>query len=135
MTGHDNPHLPPNDPHGHKSEDDIAYGKVIIIGVASLAIFAASTWWAAVILSRETKRVEKEVGAIHRPLKVEQEEIGIVDQVPFSVDKRLPIWRDEHNRRLNGYGWVDRPKGIAHVPIEHAMEAVAAGALPAGAPR
>ena len=132
MSGHD-----PHNQHdnGHKSEDEIDYWKVILVGVFSLAIFAISTVWAAWILSHETKKVEQATGATQRPLKVVAEEIGIVDQVPFSVDKRLDRWQAEHSARLNGYGWTDRSKGIAHVPIERALEAVAAGALPAGAPR
>ena len=133
MSGHDNKSH--NDPHAHGGEDEIAYGKVISIGVVSLAIFAVSTWWAATILSRETKKNEQATGAVYHPQRVEQEEIGIVDQMPFSVDTRLHRWRAEHSARLNGYGWVDRDKGVAHVPIEQAMDAVANGALPAGAPR
>jgi hypothetical protein len=121
--------------HGHKSEDEIEYWKVILVGVVSLVIFALSTVWAAWILSHETKKTEEAVGVTHRPARVEKEEIGIVDQVPFSVDTRLQRWKREHSARLNGYGWIDRNKGIAHVPIERAVEAVAGGALPAGAPR
>jgi hypothetical protein len=131
MSGHDNTH---ND-HGHKSEDEIAYGKVILVGVVSLAIFALSTVWAAKILSHETQKVEEATGATQRPPRVVEEEIGIVDQVPFSIDKRLHRWKAEHAARLNGYGWVDRSKGIAHIPIEKAMDDVAGGTLPAGAPR
>jgi hypothetical protein len=130
MSGHDK-----HDQHAHGGEDEIAYGKVIGVGVVSLAIFALSILWASRILSRETERNEEATGVTHRPARVEQEEIGIVDQVPFSVDKRLHRWKAEHAARLNGYGWVDRSKGIAHVPIEQAMESVAGGALPAGAPR
>jgi hypothetical protein len=130
MSGHDK-----HDQHAHGGEDEIAYGKVIGVGVVSLAIFALSILWASRILSRETERNEEATGVTHRPARVEQEEIGIVDQVPFSVDKRLHRWKAEHAARLNGYGWVDRSKGIAHMPIEQAMDAVAGGALPAGAPR
>jgi hypothetical protein len=132
MSGHDKSH---HDQHAHGGEDEIAYGKVIAVGVVSLTIFALSILWAARILSRETERNEEATGVTHRPSRVEQEEIGIVDQVPFSIDKRLHRWKAEHAARLNGYGWTDRSKGIAHVPIEQAMEAVAGGALPAGAPR
>jgi hypothetical protein len=136
MSGHDK-HLSHDDhkAHAHGGEDEIAYGKVIGVGVVSLAIFALSILWAARILTRETERNEEATGVTHRPTRVEQEEIGIVDQVPFSSDKRLHRWKAEHAARLNGYGWVDRSKGIAHVPIDQAMEAVAGGALPAGAPR
>jgi len=133
MSGHDKSH---NDHgHGHGAEDEIAYGKVIGVGVVSLAVFALSIFWAWKILGRETEKVEQATGVTHRPMRVEQEEIGIVDQVPFSIDKRLHRWKAEHAARLNGYGWIDRSKGIAHVPIDQAMEAVAGGALPAGAPR
>jgi hypothetical protein len=121
--------------HGHKSEDEIDYWKVIVVGVVSLAIFALATVWAALLLRHETKKIEQTTGITQRPLRVTQEEIGIVDQVPFAIDNRLQRWRQEHEARLNGYGWVDRDKGIAHVPIERALEAVAGGALPAGAPR
>jgi hypothetical protein len=133
MSGHDKSH---NDHgHGHGAEDEIAYGKVIGVGVVSLAVFALSIFWAWKILGRETEKVEQATGVTHRPTRVEQEEIGIVDQVPFSIDRRLHRWKAEHAARLNGYGWIDRSKGIAHVPIDQAMEAVAGGALPAGAPR
>jgi len=55
--------------------------------------------------------------------------------VPFATDTRLHRWRAEHNAKLNGYGWIDREKGIVHVPIERAMDAIAGGTLPAGAPK
>ena len=32
--------------------------------------------------------------------------------------------------QLNGYGWVDRKAGIAHIPIERAMEILAQSGLP-----
>jgi hypothetical protein len=136
MSGHDNPKsLHGQDGGGHKSEDEIAYGKVIVVGAASLIVFALSTVWASIILSRETKKIEETTGVVYRPERVTEEEIGIVDQVPFATDRRLHKWKAEHAAKLNGYGWVDRGKGVAHVPIERAMEAVAGGAMPAGAPK
>jgi len=132
----DHSHTPHGqDGHGHKSEDEIAYGKVIAVGVASLAIFALSTVWAAALLSHETKKNQETSGLAYHPPRVIEEEVGIVDQVPFAADTRLARWKAEHAARLNGYGWVDRSKGIAHIPIERAMEAVAGGASPAGAPQ
>jgi len=129
MSGHDQPH------EHDGASDEIAFGKVIAVGVVSLAIFAASVIWASVILSHETKKNEEATGATHRPTRVTEEEIGIVDQVPFSIDTRLHRWRAAHNAKLNGYGWIDREKGIVHVPIERAMDAIAGGTLPAGAPK
>ena len=120
---------------GIRAEKEIDYGKVIAVGVISLVVFALCTVWAAVILSRETAHLEQSTGAARVPVDIGRGEIGIVDQVPFIVDHRLQLWRAERSARLNGYGWVDRAKGIAHVPIDRAMEAVASGALPMGAPQ
>jgi hypothetical protein len=123
------------EPHGQQAEDEIQYGKIVKVGVVSLIIFAIATVWAAIILSKQTKHVHEESGEAIRPAEIGRSEIGIVDQVPFITDHRLESWRAERAARLNGYGWVDKAKGIAHVPIEKALDAVATGALPAGAPR
>ena len=132
MSGHDKSH---NDHgHGHGAEDEIAYGKVIGVGVVSLAVFALSIFWSARVMSSRVDETEAKTGKA-KSFDMTRSEIGIVDQVPFVIDKRLHRWKAEHAARLNGYGWIDRSKGIAHVPIDQAMEAVAGGALPAGAPR
>ncbi len=123
-----------HDPHGHQSEDHIAFGKVIWVGVFSLLAFVAGILWAAGILHVETKRAVEATG-MTRQAVLGKAEIGIVDQVPFSGDHRLADWRKERAARLNGYGWIDRAAGIAHVPIERALEAAVGGALPPGAPR
>jgi hypothetical protein len=123
-------------PHGKTSEDEIDYGKIILVAIVSLIVFALSTVWAAMILRKESGRItEAGPGSAVAPAEIGRSEIGIVDQIPFEVDQRLSIWRAERAARLNGYGWVDRSKGIAHIPIERAMDAVATGAVPAGAPR
>ena len=132
MSTHD---APQNGPHGHLSEDHIDFHKVIAVGVVSLIIFALGIWWAAGILRHETKRAEDSTGLAAESALLGKPEIGIVDQVPYSGDHRLADWRQERSSRLNSYGWVDRAKGIVHVPIERAMDATLAGALPEGAPR
>ena len=65
-------------------------------------------------------------GAASVPSEYGKDEIGIVDQVPFDRDKRLEKWRAHHKKALSSYGWVDRAKGIARIPIEQAMERVVA---------
>jgi hypothetical protein len=128
-----------HDPHsdhssGQQSEDQIDFAKVIAVGVVSLVIFALGTLWAVAIFHRETARSKAATGQAAQPV-LGRAEIGIVDQVLFEGDHRLATWRAERAARLNGYGWMDRSKGIVHVPIERAMEQVAAGTLPEGAPR
>jgi hypothetical protein len=132
--GHDGGHgevHPPNT----DSADSIDYVKLIVVGVVSLAIFALATIWAARILRRETTQIEESRGKTTVPAEIGKQEIGIVDQVPFEGDKRLDDWKKQVSERLNNYGWVDRGKGIVHIPIEAAMDQVAAGVTPAGAPK
>jgi hypothetical protein len=123
-----------DDPHGKQGEDHIDFVKVVGVGVVSLIIFALATWWAAIILRRETAKAYEQSGK-SKPVEIGRTEIGIVDQVPFVSDHRLEDWRKERSEKLHGFGWTDRAKGLIHIPIEKAMDRVAAGAKPAGAPK
>ena len=40
----------------------------------------------------------------------------------------LAAYRAEKEARLHGFGWVDAQRGIAHIPIESAMDLLVAGA-------
>jgi hypothetical protein len=46
-------------------------------------------------------------------------------------ENELAAYRREVDERLASWGWVDRDANIAHVPIERAIELVAADAAPA----
>jgi hypothetical protein len=116
------------------ADDQIDFKKVVAVGVVSLIVFALGTFWAVTILHRETARAHAATG-VSRPPMLGQSEIGIVDQVLFTGDHRLADWKAEREARLNGYGWVDRSKGIVHIPIDKAIDEVIGGALPEGAPK
>ncbi|MGC8667737.1 MAG: hypothetical protein ACP5VE_06465 [Chthonomonadales bacterium] len=42
----------------------------------------------------------------------------------------LKKWREDEDAAMNSYGWVDRRKGIVRIPVERAMDLLAAGGLP-----
>jgi hypothetical protein len=46
----------------------------------------------------------------------------------------LAKMKEEELNQLNSYGWVDRSAGIAHIPIERAIDIVAKSGLPAPVP-
>jgi hypothetical protein len=118
---------------GEGASDAVNFGKVILVGVVSLAIFALSIAWATSIWHDAMAKAESRAGKA-RLFDTTRTEIGIVDQVPFVSDKRLPKWRHDRKLELEGYGWVDKAKGVVHIPIETAMDKVAGGTMPAGAP-
>jgi hypothetical protein len=126
---------PHNNHDDNESGDAIDFTKVILVGIGSLVLFAGGTIWAVTIFHRETARAHATTGPARTPVMLGQPEVGIVDQVLFEGDHRLADWRAERKARLNGFGWVDRSKGVAHIPIEKAMDEVLSGALPEGAPK
>lgn len=42
----------------------------------------------------------------------------------------LNKWREQENIKLNYYGWIDRRRGIVHIPIQQAMDKVLKNGLP-----
>jgi hypothetical protein len=115
--------------HDEPGTDTIDFKKVIAVGVVSLVIFALASWWAATILHSERSALGPRV-EWKAPTEIGNTEIGIVDQVPFQGDVRLDKWKTERAEWLNGYGWVDRARGVAHIPIDRAMDEIVAGASP-----
>lgn len=45
-------------------------------------------------------------------------------QLQTDPQEDLRKFRAEEEARLNSYGWVDRSKGIVHIPIDQAMKDV-----------
>ena len=125
-----------SDPHsvhtahaGHAEQSstgkDMQLGKIIIVGALSLSLFVGGIFWAYYLMTSKQEEINA-AGAASIPTKLGQDEIGIVDQVLFETDHRLDIWKAENVRKLTSYGWVDRAKGIARIPIEVAMQQVIA---------
>jgi hypothetical protein len=117
----------------HLDDDGVDIKKILLIGGISLAIFAISAFIAYLILRSEAKK-EDAMGRPPPPSEIGKDEIGIVDQLDFSVDTRLDQWKAAKRKRLESYGWVDRGKGLVHIPIEKAMEQVVIQAGPRGTP-
>ena len=42
----------------------------------------------------------------------------------------LARYREEQRKDLDSFGWVDRPAGVVHIPIDEAMRIVAERGLP-----
>jgi hypothetical protein len=123
-----NPHSHAKVPGGGGPDNlhDMNLGKIVIVGVVSLTVFALGIVWAYRIWVGHTAEVQAAGGVASEPTQFGKEEIGIVDQVPFDTDQRIDKLRAHNKKALSSYGWVDRAKGIARIPIEQAMERVVA---------
>jgi hypothetical protein len=122
------------------TDDGINLKKIILVGIISLVVFMLSAvvaWW---MLVDDTAEFAKR-GVAATPVGLNKlQEVGLVDLVHFDDDQRLERWKQAKAKAATSYGWVDRAKGIVHIPIEEAMKEVVrqaqAGApAPGGAPR
>ena len=121
--------------------DGMNLKKIMIVGVGALVVFAVGIIWSYYLLGSQLREIDA-AGRAAPAAEIGKPEIGIVDQVLFSTDTRLAAWKADHAKRLGNYGWVDRTKGVVHIPIELAMQKVIAsppdiageGVTPAAAP-
>jgi len=118
----------PHEGTGHpRAEDDHVESRTVaLVGVGALVAFTVASLAAMAYLRLEVARRP----AATLPPELGQTKIGLVEQSLFSDGNPLRGDRDRAARlvRLHGWGWVDRPGGVAHIPIEEAMELVVQGA-------
>jgi len=109
--------------HGVAAEEDhLVLGKVVRVGVISLAIFAVGAVWAwrfQVSLEHEYQPD----GPPARPVALGQYEIGIVNQRMFEQDVHAEQKLGGQREALKN-GWGDQPGVAAHLPLEQAMDRV-----------
>jgi hypothetical protein len=87
--------------------------RLMIIGVLAIVTFA---FLVAVPLVLR--------GAYHHTLADVDRQLAVTPPPPvLQVDPRgdLAVFRAEEDARLKSYGWVERGKGIVHIPIARAM--------------
>ena len=102
------------------------------LGIISLTLLGILVFLAVVPIVM-IGAFSKAVPDVSRALTVEPPEPRLQTDPP----QDLVQFRTREDERLNGYYWVDKDKGIVHIPIEQAMKAVAEegiGGFPRGRP-
>jgi len=98
--------------------------------VAAIAIFFAVLFFFAVLWSVRIFKTEERAlapqGTITVPAEIGKSEIGIVNQRLFELQLEAQQKKNEQLKWLNSYGWTDREKQIIHIPIDQAMDKLAA---------
>jgi hypothetical protein len=104
--------------------EQLSLGRIVAVGLIALVAFGLGIAWAFWILrthAPEPPRAAPQMG---------RAEIGMVNQQMFELDRRGPATRAQALKRLHGYGWVNADAGMAHIPIEQAMDALVKEATP-----
>jgi hypothetical protein len=108
---------------GAGGSDEVQMGKIVAVGVISLIIFIISAVIAKLMLDHDTADLTSQGGPA-TATEIGKAEVGIVDQIEFDIDTRLEDWRAARKKRLHSYGWVDKSKGLVHIPIDVAIDQV-----------
>ena len=119
---------PINGPSGHELSDlsarNISFfgaGLAVLIIVALLASYGLIAW----LRDGAARRAEPP-----SPLAVVPEPTA-GPQLEIQPGRALKAMREQEEAHLKGYGWIDQEKGIAHIPIERAMEILVQKGVPA----
>ena len=117
------------DAHPPAEEDKVPSRQIIAVGALSLVVFIVGSVAAGLGMQAMRHSVNPE-GPAAMPAAAGTPKIGMVEQRLFEHSNMGVAWRERQQRRLATFGWVDKQKGIAHIPIDQAMEMVEKGAHP-----
>jgi hypothetical protein len=103
------------------TQEDDRLSTGLLGGVTALAVglMTLGVVWTA--FTRWQFDLELPGGPPRPAARLERRQVGMVIQVPLGG--RFPaVTRDEQEAWLQGQGWVDRSRGVAHVPIAVARQ-------------
>jgi len=101
-----------------RQELDQIPGKIVALVLAG-AVFIASMAVAieALMLTRAEPR-----GQLRSALPRETHSVGSIQQRMFDHDAASAELKSAQLRHLASYGWVDRDRGVVHLPIDRAID-------------
>jgi hypothetical protein len=102
----------------HAESDRLSAGKPMLVVAVTIVIFAICIVW--VLLSMPPKKTVSAGIRGEAP-----REIQMIEQTLIQADNSTARLRAEQEAKLAGYGWVDRDRGVVHIPIDRAMQLVA----------
>jgi hypothetical protein len=126
---HEAPYEPPHE--SVEFDREIQYHQLIWMGVGLLVISLLSGVGVFFLL-RGFVSWRAQQAAANVPL-VAPAPPAAAPQLLARPERELDRVRREEKERLDSYGWVDQAAGVAHIPVERAIDIVAARGLPARA--
>lgn len=113
---------------------DIQVRRVVATGIwlaAVIAVSMAAMWFLSVSL----RSAEQAADPPRSPLpEASARQLPPPPLLQDKPERDLAAMRQEEERVLEGYGWVDEAGGVARIPIERAIELIALRGLPRTSP-
>jgi hypothetical protein len=107
----------------HQEEDEIRTGFVLLVGVIAIVIGCIGVFFAEVILEATSGSLRPNVAGPRGEQEAPRAIAGI-EQTPIWTSRTGLDQREAQRRALAGWGWADRGKGIARIPVDRAIDLV-----------
>jgi hypothetical protein len=108
-----------------QEEDAVRARPILAAAVASVVIGAIGVFFSAIILARVAGALQPNAAGRNGPAPGVRT-IAHLEQTPLR-DTRFGIdLRSSQRRELDRWGWVDRGRGVATIPIDRAIDVVVA---------
>jgi hypothetical protein len=102
----------------------IRYGVGLIVVAAVVHVFL---WWLVGAYEGQRERAQTQA----YPMAAgQQDRLPPTPRFQENPQQELQTLRAKQKALLEGYGWVNKEAGVAHIPIEEAMKMVVARGLP-----
>jgi hypothetical protein len=124
----------PGDAAPRQEPDVVPSARVAWLAGTSLVVGALGLSCAAALLAGTTGAIRPEPRPVPGPRPAPGGTSHVLEGSIFSLRPGLDL-RDAQRHELERWGWVDRQRGIAEIPVERAIDlVVAAGAARRGTP-
>lgn len=108
-----------------RQEDDAVRTKPIVAALVAATLLAGgSVLWGWIQLRADTAAHAPRRPAAARPPPAGPSAVSGVLQTLVGVDSATAMLTANRRERLEAWGWVDRGRGVVHIPIEAAMRAL-----------
>lgn len=109
----------------HQEDDCIATRSVVSIAIVAVVVATVGVWFAGYLLTLTVGSWQPDVSG-YAGRRGPERIISEVEQTPVRSAGRGTELREHQRRELETWGWADRKNGIAHIPIERAIDLVVA---------
>jgi hypothetical protein len=107
-----------------RQEEDTVPGRALVwVGLSAILVAVLAVVVSTALLGRsgQAKLGGGPAGRVEEHGDVAPPAIGLIEQTLIEHEERGLLQRRVEEARLGSYGWVDRGRGVAHIPIERAM--------------
>jgi hypothetical protein len=115
--------------HGHEANTLVLRG--LILFAIGLVVVTGVVEFALTYVMKDFEREESTLQSLAPPRLADRSGTFPAPQLQAQPPVDLVKFKKDELQKLDGYGWVDRSRGIAHIPIDRAIEIVAAKGLSA----